>query len=386
MAEIKLKGIQKIYPGNVAAVHDFNLEIKDQEFIVLVGPSGCGKSTTLRMIAGLEDITEGELYIGEQLVNQVHPKDRDIAMVFQNYALYPQKTVYKNMSFGLSLRKVPKDEIDRKVRETARILGIEELLDRKPKALSGGQRQRVALGRAMVRNPAVFLLDEPLSNLDANLRTAMRGEITKLHRHLKTTFVYVTHDQIEAMTMGDRIVVMKDGCIQQADTPQNLYDRPCNVFVAGFIGAPQMNLIPVQIQKKGQRFLAVLGDCELFLPQEKIAGQALEPYVGKTCILGIRPEHIRIKVEPGSDDSLAESVETSVNGLADSVETSVDGLADSVEMMGAELFLHLKAAGNRLIARVSRETPVKEGQQLRFLFDQRKLHLFDEETQQVIFN
>ena len=243
MASISLKGIYKIYPGDVTAVSDFNLEIEDKEFIILVGPSGCGKSTTLRMIAGLEEISKGELYIGDRLVNDVPPKDRDIAMVFQNYALYPHMTVYKNMAFGLELRKTPKDEIDKRVREAARVLDIEHLLDRKPKALSGGQRQRVALGRAMVRNPAVFLLDEPLSNLDAKLRTSMRTEIIKLHQKLGTTFIYVTHDQTEAMTMGDRIVVMKDGLIQQVDTPQNLYDYPCNMFVGGFIGSPQMNLI-----------------------------------------------------------------------------------------------------------------------------------------------
>ena len=239
MATVSLQHIFKIYDGNVTAVSDFNLEIADKEFIVLVGPSGCGKSTTLRMIAGLEEISKGELYIGDRLVNDVAPKDRDIAMVFQNYALYPHMTVYKNMAFGLELRKVDKAEIDKRVREAARVLDIEHLLDRKPKALSGGQRQRVALGRAMVRNPAVFLLDEPLSNLDAKLRTSMRTEIIKLHQKLATTFIYVTHDQTEAMTMGDRIVVMKDGIVQQVDTPQNLYDFPINMFVAGFIGSPR---------------------------------------------------------------------------------------------------------------------------------------------------
>ncbi|MEG2653091.1 MAG: sn-glycerol-3-phosphate ABC transporter ATP-binding protein UgpC, partial [Ruthenibacterium sp.] len=254
MASISLKGIYKIYPGDVTAVSDFNLEIEDKEFIILVGPSGCGKSTTLRMIAGLEEISKGELYIGERLVNDVPPKDRDIAMVFQNYALYPHMTVYKNMAFGLELRKTPKDEIDKRVREAARVLDIEHLLDRKPKALSGGQRQRVALGRAMVRDPAVFLLDEPLSNLDAKLRTSMRTEIIKLHQKLGTTFVYVTHDQTEAMTMGDRIVVMKDGLIQQVDTPQNLYDYPCNMFVAGFIGSPQMNLLDATLVKDGAKY------------------------------------------------------------------------------------------------------------------------------------
>ena len=241
MASISLKNIQKVYPGDVKVIDNLNLEIKDKEFIILVGPSGCGKSTTLRMIAGLEEVTGGDLCIGERRVNDVPPKDRDIAMVFQNYALYPHMTVYKNMAFALKLRKEDKAAIDQKVHEAAKILDIEHLLNRKPKALSGGQRQRVALGRAMVRDPAVFLLDEPLSNLDAKLRTQMHTEITKLHKRLQTTFVYVTHDQTEAMTMGDRIVVMKDGVIQQVDTPQNLYDAPCNMFVAGFIGSPQMN-------------------------------------------------------------------------------------------------------------------------------------------------
>ena len=239
MASISLQHIYKIYPGDVTAVKDFNLEIADKEFIILVGPSGCGKSTTLRMIAGLEEISKGELYIGDRLVNDVPPKDRDIAMVFQNYALYPHMTVYKNMAFGLELRKTPKDEIDKRVREAAKVLDIEHLLDRKPKALSGGQRQRVALGRAMVRNPAVFLLDEPLSNLDAKLRTSMRTEIIKLHQKLATTFIYVTHDQTEAMTMGDRIVVMKDGIIQQVDTPQHLYDLPCNMSLRASSAAPR---------------------------------------------------------------------------------------------------------------------------------------------------
>jgi carbohydrate ABC transporter ATP-binding protein, CUT1 family (TC 3.A.1.1.-) len=249
MANITLKNIHKIYPGDVTAVKDFNLEVQDKEFIILVGPSGCGKSTTLRMIAGLEDISKGELYIGDKLVNNVPPKDRDIAMVFQSYALYPHMSVYKNMAFSLTLQKVDKSEIDKRVREAAKILDIEHLLERKPKALSGGQRQRVALGRAMVRNPKVFLLDEPLSNLDAKLRTAMRSEISKLHKRLGTTFIYVTHDQTEAMTMGDRIVVMKDGLVQQVDTPQNLYDYPVNLFVAGFIGSPQMNFLRLRLKR-----------------------------------------------------------------------------------------------------------------------------------------
>lgn len=256
MAKISLKNIFKIYPGDVTAVNDFNLEIDDKEFIILVGPSGCGKSTTLRMIAGLETISKGELRIGERVVNDVAPKDRDIAMVFQSYALYPHMSVYKNMAFSLDLKKMDKAEIDKRVREAAKVLDIEHLLERKPKALSGGQRQRVALGRAMVRNPKVFLLDEPLSNLDAKLRTAMRSEISKLHKKLGTTFIYVTHDQTEAMTMGDRIVVMKDGFIQQVDTPQNLYYHPQNLFVAGFIGSPQMNMFKATIAKRGENYIA----------------------------------------------------------------------------------------------------------------------------------
>ena len=254
MASVSLKNVYKIYDGNVVAVSDFNLEIEDKEFIIFVGPSGCGKSTTLRMIAGLEDISKGELHIGDVLANDVSPKDRDIAMVFQNYALYPHMTVFDNMAFGLKLRKTPPEEIRRRVEEAARSLDIAHLLERKPKALSGGQRQRVALGRAIVRNPKVFLLDEPLSNLDAKLRTAMRTEISKLHKRLGTTFIYVTHDQTEAMTMADRIVVMKDGFIQQVDTPQNLYERPCNQFVAGFMGTPQMNFIDATIVRSGDDY------------------------------------------------------------------------------------------------------------------------------------
>ena len=250
MANITFKNVVKTYGNNNTVIPDLNLEIRDKEFIVLVGPSGCGKSTTLRMIAGLEEVTAGDLYIGEKRVNDVPPKDRDIAMVFQSYALYPHMTVYKNMAFALEMRKTPKDEIDRKVREAAHILGLEEYLSRKPKELSGGQRQRVALGRAMVRDPAVFLLDEPLSNLDAKLRTEMRSQISALHKRLQTTFVYVTHDQTEAMTMGDRIVVMKDGVIQQVDTPQNLYNTPCNKFVAVFIGSPQMNFLEAVVEKE----------------------------------------------------------------------------------------------------------------------------------------
>ena len=363
MASILLKNIKKIYPGNVVAVQDFNLEIEDREFIVLVGPSGCGKSTTLRMIAGLEEISEGELYIGDRLVNDVAPKDRDIAMVFQNYALYPHMTVFKNMAFGLTLRKMPKAEIRAKVEEAARILDIEHLLDRKPKALSGGQRQRVALGRAMVRNPAVFLLDEPLSNLDAKLRNQMRTEISKLHKELGTTFVYVTHDQTEAMTMGDRIVVMKDGFIQQIDTPQNLYNRPCNLFVAGFIGTPQMNFISGTILKTGAGYAAEFAECRVVLPEGKCAN--LGQYEGKEVMLGIRPEDIIVGAEG------PEALELQV---------------DLVELMGAEMYLHCNLAGSKLVVR----TPVIDGckadSRLNVRFNTAKLHIFDKETGTVISN
>lgn len=276
MADITFKHVKKVYSNGNVVVPDLNLEIRDKEFVVLVGPSGCGKSTTLRMIAGLEEVSEGELYIGDRLVNNVPPKDRDIAMVFQSYALYPHMTVYKNMAFALELRKTPKEEIDRKVHEAAKILGLEGYLNRKPKELSGGQRQRVALGRAMVRKPSVFLLDEPLSNLDAKLRTEMRSQIAALHKRLQTTFVYVTHDQTEAMTMGDRIVVMKDGIIQQVDTPQTLYNYPCNKFVAGFIGSPQMNFLDAVVEKKGEDCVLTFGAYRI-----PVSKPELEAHVGK---------------------------------------------------------------------------------------------------------
>ena len=280
MASLLLKNVTKKYPNGFVAVKEFNLEIKDKEFIIFVGPSGCGKSTTLRMIAGLEDISSGELYIDDKLVNDVEPKDRDIAMVFQNYALYPHMSVYDNMAFGLKLRKTPKDEIDQKVRNAARILDLEHLLDRKPKALSGGQRQRVAMGRAIVRSPKVFLMDEPLSNLDAKLRGQMRVEISKLHQRLETTIIYVTHDQTEAMTLGTRIVVMKDGVIQQVDSPQNLYDKPCNKFVAGFIGAPQMNMIDAAVGKDGSDVTLSFGGHTVALPEGKAKKLEEAGYVG----------------------------------------------------------------------------------------------------------
>ena len=355
MASISCRHIYKIYPGNVTAVKDFNLEIADKEFIVFVGPSGCGKSTTLRMIAGLEEISKGEMYIGDRLINDVPPKDRDIAMVFQNYALYPHMTVYKNMAFGLELRKMPKDDIDKRVREAAKILEIEHLLDRKPKALSGGQRQRVALGRAMVRNPAVFLLDEPLSNLDAKLRTSMRTEIIKLHKKLATTFIYVTHDQTEAMTMGDRIVVMRDGVIQQVDTPQNLYDYPCNIFVAGFIGSPQMNLLDGTV---------------IPLPQEKTADGKLAAYVGKSLKVGIRPEDMK------DDEEFLEKHPSS----------HIDTEVEVSELMGAEIYLYLTYKGQNLMARVAPTSKSRRGDKVTMAMDTHKIHLFDPETELTLLN
>ena len=371
MASISCQHIYKIYPGATApSVTDFNLEIQDKEFIIFVGPSGCGKSTTLRMIAGLEEISKGEMYIGGRLINDVPPKDRDIAMVFQSYALYPHMTVYKNIAFGLELRKTPKDEIDRRVHEAAKILEIEHLLDRKPKALSGGQRQRVALGRAMVRNPAVFLLDEPLSNLDAKLRTSMRTEIIKLHKKLATTFIYVTHDQTEAMTMGDRIVVMKDGMIQQVDTPQNLYDYPCKIFVAGFIGSPQMNFLDGTLKKAGDQFIVDLAGTEVPLPKEKTADGKLDAYVGKTLKVGIRPEDIK-------DDE--EFLEKHPNShLSAEVEVS--------ELMGAEIYLYLTYQGQNLMARVAPTSKSRRGDKITVAMDTHKIHLFDPETEKTLLN
>ncbi|MGO5096753.1 ABC transporter ATP-binding protein [Agathobaculum sp. LCP25S3_E8] len=363
MASITFTHVNKTYPGNVETIPDLNLEIKDKEFVILVGPSGCGKSTTLRMIAGLEDITRGELRIGDRVVNDIAPKDRDIAMVFQNYALYPHMSVYKNIAFGLQLRKVPRDEIDRKVHEAARILDLEHLLDRKPKALSGGQRQRVALGRAMVRDPAVFLLDEPLSNLDAKLRTSMRTEISKLHRKLDTTFVYVTHDQTEAMTMGDRICVMKDGIIQQFDTPQVLYDSPCNLFVAGFIGSPQMNFINATIIQNGGCLTANFDQFALPLNAEK--AKALESYVGKEVIIGIRPEDFM-----------------EVNGQPK--DETITAMVDLAELMGAETYLYMDCAGIKLIVRMPSNVRPAEQEMYTVAVKVDKIHVFDKDTEQAI--
>ncbi len=367
MANVTLKHVYKIYDGGVTAVTDFNLDIADKEFIILVGPSGCGKSTTLRMIAGLEDISKGELYIGDTLANDVAPKNRDIAMVFQNYALYPHMTVYDNMAFGLKIRKMPKDEIKRRVEEAARILGIEQYLDRKPKALSGGQRQRVALGRAIVRNPKVFLLDEPLSNLDAKLRAQMRTEISKLYQRLGTTFIYVTHDQTEAMTMGTRIVVMKDGFIQQVDTPQHLYDLPCNMFVAGFIGSPQMNFINATVGKDGNTTTLNFADYKVPVPADKAA--KLADYVGKEVVFGIRPEHVHD--EP---DELAKAPIT--------LEANVD----VTELMGAEIYLYVNIAGQPITARVEPTSTAKPGDKIKIAFSLDKLHIFDKDTEKTITN
>ena len=366
MADLQLKNIYKKYAGNVTAVSDFSIDIADKEFIILVGPSGCGKSTTLRMIAGLEEISEGELYIGGKLMNDVAPKDRDIAMVFQNYALYPHMTVFDNMAFALKLRKTPKAEIKKRVTEAAKILDIEHLLDRKPKALSGGQRQRVAMGRAIVRSPKVFLMDEPLSNLDAKLRVAMRTEIKKLHAKLNTTFIYVTHAQTEAMTMGTRIVVMKDGFVQQIDTPENLYNNPCNQFVAGFIGSPQMNFVDVTIEKKQDDLYAVFGDNSIKIPDGKAA--KLADYEGKTVVMGVRPEDVH-------DEEAF---------LSTYPEATVDADVEVTEMMGAEIYLYLSINGNAFTARVNPRSTAKSGDKIKVGFDVNKIHFFDKETELTI--
>ncbi|MCI5946917.1 MAG: sn-glycerol-3-phosphate ABC transporter ATP-binding protein UgpC [Oscillospiraceae bacterium] len=380
MASLSLRSIYKKYPGGVVAVSDVNLEIKDKEFIILVGPSGCGKSTTLRMIAGLEEISEGELYIGDRLVNDVAPKDRDIAMVFQNYALYPHMTVFENMAFGLKLRKVPKDEISRKVEEAARSLDISHLLDRKPKALSGGQRQRVALGRAIVREPQVFLLDEPLSNLDAKLRAQMRTEISKLHQKLGTTFIYVTHDQTEAMTMGDRIVVMKDGFIQQVDSPQNLYSNPVNLFVAGFMGSPQMNFVDAVLRKIEGKYTIEFGSEDtktsrgvkyyVELPEAKVDENVLSNYVDKEIIMGIRPENIH------DEEMFISSAKTGI----------IDADVEITEMMGAEVYLYLNCQGISLTARVDPRSTARPQDTIKVALDPNKVHIFDKETEKTIVN
>jgi len=364
MAELKLKGIKKVYDKDVLAVNNFSLDIEDKDFLVLVGPSGCGKSTALRMVAGLEEITDGELYIDDVLMNDVAPKDRDIAMVFQNYALYPHMDVYNNMAFGLKLRKFKKEEIDRRVKDAARILGLEEYLDRKPKALSGGQRQRVALGRAIVRDAKVFLMDEPLSNLDAKLRVQMRAEIQKLHQRLQTTTIYVTHDQTEAMTMATRLVVMKDGVIQQVGKPKEVYDFPDNVFVGGFIGSPAMNFIVGSVE--GDQF--VTGDVSLKIPEGKLKALQDKGYVGKEVILGIRPEDIHD--EPVAIDA--------------SPETKVTASIEVAELMGAETILYSKLNEQDFVAKIDSRTDVEGGDTIDLSFNISKAHFFDAETEERI--
>jgi multiple sugar transport system ATP-binding protein len=369
MAGLSLKNICKIYKGDVKAVDNFNLEIQDKEFIVLVGPSGCGKSTTLRMIAGLEEISAGQLYIDGKVVNDVAPKDRDIAMVFQNYALYPHMSVYDNMAFALKMRKTPKDEIDRRVRAAAKVLELEPYLKRKPKALSGGQRQRVALGRAMVRNPKVFLLDEPLSNLDAKLRVSMRTEISRLHRELNTTFIYVTHDQTEAMTMGTRIVVMKDGVIQQADTPQNLYNFPCNRFVGEFIGSPQMNIFYTTIEKGPEGLYAQLHGSKLKI-DEKVASRLKPGSIGREVCMGVRPE-----------DFYSEEA-----WLAVLKDSSLEVQVELSEAMGSDTYLYFDSpqCQRSVTARVSPFCEAQAGECIKLGIDSGKMHFFDPQTGETL--
>ncbi|MBM7649499.1 multiple sugar transport system ATP-binding protein [Bacillus ectoiniformans] len=364
MAELKLNNIYKIYDNNVTAVKDFNLHIEDKEFIVFVGPSGCGKSTTLRMIAGLEEISKGDFFIDEKRVNDVAPKDRDIAMVFQNYALYPHMTVYDNIAFGLKLRKIPKDEIDRKVQDAAKILGLEQYLDRKPKALSGGQRQRVALGRAIVRDAKVFLMDEPLSNLDAKLRVQMRAEIVKLHRRLDTTTIYVTHDQTEAMTMATRLVVMKDGIIQQVGSPKEVYDNPDNVFVGSFIGSPSMNFFNGTVQNG----VFAIGNKHIAIPEGKMKLLRERDYEGKEVILGIRPEDFH------NEQVFLDTFK----------ESAIECKVEVAELTGAENIIYSQLEGQNFIASVAARTETLAGQTIELGINMNKVHFFDKDTEERI--
>ena len=374
MASVKLTDVKKVYDNKVTAVHDFNLEIRDKEFVVFVGPSGCGKSTTLRMIAGLEDISGGTLEIDGEVVNDLQPKDRDIAMVFQNYALYPHMTVYDNIAFSLRLKKVPEDEVYDRVTNAAKILGITEYLTRKPRALSGGQRQRVAIGRAMVRNAKVFLMDEPLSNLDAKLRNQMRAEIILLRQKLDTTFIYVTHDQTEAMTLGDRIVIMKDGYIEQVGTPQEVFDTPVNLFVAGFIGSPQMNFLKANLVKGGSSYYVELLDVKLPLNDEQNAVLAQKGVGSQEIILGVRPEHTTV--------------------LFDNAEDAIECTIDVNEMMGSELHLHLRSKNDdKIIVRLPTVDLSKEqraslsyGNKMYITFPAKVMHLFDPETEKSLID
>jgi multiple sugar transport system ATP-binding protein len=367
MAQVTLKSVFKTYPsekgGEVIAVRDFNLEIKDKEFIVFVGPSGCGKSTTLRMIAGLEEISRGDVLIGERRVNDVPPKDRDIAMVFQNYALYPHMSVYDNMAFGLKLRKTPKEEIRNRVMDAAKILGISEYLERKPQALSGGQRQRVAVGRAIVRQPSVFLFDEPLSNLDAKMRVQMRAEITKLHRQLQATMIYVTHDQVEAMTMGERIVVMKDGIIQQVASPLEIYNQPANLFVAGFLGSPPMNFLHGTLRAENGKFLFHENNGPVVV--DFTDHPSAQRFAGKSTTLGIRPEHCSHIQQPATTDK----------------NPTFEAVVEIVEPMGAETFLYIHTGSHPLVSRIHETiTRAEAGHRLHFQIDSSRAHLFDSES------
>ncbi len=365
MASVTYEHVTKEF-GDVVAVNDLSLYVDDGEFVVFVGPSGCGKTTALRLLAGLEEVTSGTIMIGDRVVNDIPPKDRDIAMVFQSYALYPHMSVYDNMAFGLKLRKVPKAEIKRRVQEAAEILGIQDLLDRKPRQLSGGQRQRVALGRAIVREPKVFLLDEPLSNLDAKLRIAMRAELTKLHNRLKATFIYVTHDQMEAMTMASRIAVINKGVLQQFDTPQVLYDYPNNMFVAGFIGAPSMNFFKGHLRKADGKLVFDTGAFYVPIPQERV--KACQPYLDKPVILGIRPEDVHNPqfAPPGINAAL------------------VSAKVDVTELMGNEIFLYLVAGPDSFIARVDPRTSFRIGDQVQVAFNMDRFHMFDPDTEAAI--
>ena len=365
MASVTFEHVTKRY-GDVVAVNDLNVSVADREFLVFVGPSGCGKTTSLRMLAGLEEISDGNIYIGDRVVNDVPPKDRDIAMVFQSYALYPHMSVYDNMAFGLKLRKVPKNEIDQRVKEAAKRLGIEALLDRKPKQLSGGQRQRVAVGRAIVRNPAVFLMDEPLSNLDAKLRVQARAEISKLHMQLGTTFIYVTHDQVEAMTMGTRIAVMKDGLLMQIDSPQTLYDKPDNIFVAGFIGSPSMNFFDATLTGDDQATFVDTGSFRLKLPTEKV--NQYKAYRGKQVIFGIRPEDIHDPdyAPPGIHSAIVES----------KVEVT--------ELMGNEVIVYLNSKDKPFLARVDPRSKARVGNNVGVALNLDNMHLFDKQTEKAI--
>ncbi len=369
MAGVTLKNLTKTFK-NVVAVNNVNIEIKDKEFLVLVGPSGCGKTTCLRMVAGLEEASGGEILIGDRLVNDVSPKDRDIAMVFQNYALYPHMSVFDNMAFGLKLRKVPKDEIKRRVQEAGQLLGLSELLDRKPKQLSGGQRQRVALGRAIVREPKVFLMDEPLSNLDAKLRVQTRAELIKLHRRLGITTIYVTHDQVEAMTMGDRIAVMRDGLLQQLDTPLGLYNKPVNMFVAGFIGTPSMNFIDATLEKNGDRYVVNAGSFKVMIPQDKNGGR-FESYVGKQVVFGVRPEDM-------FDKNIASL-------LTPTEENTIKAMVDVIEPMGSIVTMYLTSGNHAMVATIDAETKAIEDQEMEIILDMEKTHIFDKETEEAIY-